>query len=89
MARERARACWQPTPCEPYVCVCVRAQPLIEHLASHYSHRFADIDYVDTFKMLKIKYDQQQVSVHAKACAAKSPEGYFPRGLCYFDVFCC
>jgi len=30
-------------------------------LVDHYSHRFAEIDYVETFKLLHIKYEQQQV----------------------------
>ena len=32
--------------------------PAVQHLVEQYSHKFVDIDYVETFKLLKVKYDQ-------------------------------
>lgn len=33
---------------------------LLMHLVEQYSHKFEDIDYVETFKQLKLKFDQSQ-----------------------------
>ena len=41
--------------------IALKLQELITYLVDHYSHRFAEIDYVETFKLLHIKYEQQQV----------------------------
>lgn len=31
---------------------------LVDHLVEHFGHRFEDVDYVDTLRALKLKYDQ-------------------------------
>lgn len=55
------RSCQSKLVGKSYPLCLFHAQPLIEHLVTHYSHRFAEIDYVETFKLLHIKYEQQQV----------------------------
>eukprot|EP00955_Chlamydomonas_euryale_P026303 277850-Chlamydomonas_euryale.AAC.1 len=31
---------------------------LVDHLVEHFGHRFDDVDYVDTLRQLRLKYDQ-------------------------------
>lgn len=44
-------------------------KPLIDYLVTHYGHRFEDIDYVDTFKVLKIKYEQNHEGANGGGAA--------------------
>lgn len=49
---------------------------LIVHLIEKYSSKLESIDYVDTFRALKLKYEQ--VSICRKACGI---------GFLYFFIF--
>ena len=71
-AKAAHRRIYWPLPHTSLCCL----QPLIEHLATQYVHRFSDVDYVDTFKFLAIKFEQQQVSPTAQLPALCAPTPY-------------
>lgn len=52
-------------------------KPLVAHLAEHFSDRFADVNYVSTFKLLLQRHEQ----VWGPGGGARGLAGWLGRGL--------